>query len=188
MCSALNKVGAVSNYINVMASEDEFHTYFLEAQSKCIISLDLFIEKSIKAAENSGVEHIICFSLSDYMPLAVSVGYKIKFLKMKQGSFYNEKIILWKSFINMNGNPVGEFGHSTNLASIWGHTSGTIGFPKTVLLSNKGYNEVVMQYLNSIPHKKGEIFLNILVSFVVYGMLICMYNAIMFGTYSRNHS
>lgn len=42
--------------------------------------------------------------------------------------------------------------------SIWAHTGGTAGFPKTVLLADKAYNVVAMQYKMSMAHRRGKIF------------------------------
>ena len=65
--------------------------------------------------------------------------------------------------------------------SIWAHTGGTTGFSKTVLLTDKAYNAVAMQYKMSMAHRRGEVFLNIIVPFVVYGMLTCMHMPLCLG-------
>lgn len=65
--------------------------------------------------------------------------------------------------------------------SVWAHTGGTTGFPKTVLHKDNSYNVVVLQYMNSMEHKRGEVFLNIIVPFVVYGMLTCMHMPLCLG-------
>lgn len=41
---ALNKIGAVSNYLNVLSEGKEFETYFSEAKSKVVLTLDLFAD------------------------------------------------------------------------------------------------------------------------------------------------
>ncbi|MCR5322384.1 MAG: fatty acid--CoA ligase family protein [Lachnospiraceae bacterium] len=51
------------------------------------------------------------------------------------------------------------------------HTGGTTGFPKAVMLSDKAMNAVASQYINVSGIKRGEVFLNLKIPFVVYGIL-----------------
>ena len=176
---ALNKIGAISNYINAIASEDEFRTYFSEARSKCIVTLDLFAEKVIKSLDASVTKNVVVFSLADYMPKMTSIGYKLKFPKI---NLEYSNCIMWSDFISKSANSESdEFKHGADTVSIWAHTGGTTGFPKTVLLTDKAYNSVVMQYMQSMRHKRGEVFLNIIIPFVVYGMLTCLHMPLCLG-------
>lgn len=176
---ALNKIGAISNYINAIASEDEFRTYFSEARSKCVVTLDLFAEKVIKSLDASVTKNVVAFSLADYMPKMASIGYKLKFPKI---NLEYADCIMWCDFISKSTNSESyEFKHSADTVSIWAHTGGTTGFPKTVLLTDKAYNTVVMQYMQSMKHKRGEVFLNIIIPFVVYGMLTCLHMPLCLG-------
>lgn len=179
---ALNKIGAISNYINVIASETEFQSYFDEAKSKCVITMDLFAEKALRAGIQSGVEKIITFSLSEYMPYSVKVGYKMKMPQIDTSYLSDNRFIQWSDFLKFADSVSNiECGHDRNSVSIWAHTGGTTGFPKTVLLTDKAYNAVAMQYMKSMAHKRGEVFLNIIVPFVVYGMLTCMHMPLCLG-------
>lgn len=178
---ALNKIGAISNYINVIESESEIQKYFLEAKSKYIVTTELFLNKVLKASEKTEVTKIIKFSVSDYMPFMMKIGYKVKTknfvkTKLKNGT------IAWRDFIKQsdcvrNINVI----HGSESISIWGHTGGTTGVPKTVLLTNKAYNTVAMQYMKSMSYQRGQVFLNIIVPFVVYGMLTCMHMPLCLG-------
>ncbi len=179
---ALNKIGAISNYINIIASETEFQTYFSEARSEYVVTVDLFLEKTIQASKKVGVDKIITFSVSDYMPMMLKMGYKIRTKISNKENISNGKVIAWKDFLkradsvkNINTS------HDCNSTSIWGHTGGTTGVPKTVLLTDKAYNTVAMQYMKSMSYQRGQVFLNIIVPFVVYGMLTCMHMPLCLG-------
>ena len=65
---ALNKIGAVSNYINVLSSQEDLEIYFKDAESRVVVTLDLFAEKVISAAKQTGVERVISYSLGEWMP------------------------------------------------------------------------------------------------------------------------
>lgn len=178
---ALNKIGAISNYINIIESEAGFKTYFLEAKSNYIVTVDLFLGKTLQASEKIGVNKIITFSVSEYMPVMMKTGYKIK-TKSFSKKVSCDKIIDWKDFMDRANSvkDINTFTDSDSI-SIWGHTGGTTGVPKTVLLTNKAYNTVAMQYMKSMTYRRGQVFLNIIVPFVVYGMLTCMHMPLCLG-------
>ncbi len=178
---ALNKIGVISNYINIIASESEFETYFSEAQSKYVVTVDLFADKVIKASTKAGVKKIITFSVAEYMPTVTRLVYKMK-NKNQTYDLTSDKIVLWKDFLKLADKVEQiEINHDFNAVSIWGHTGGTTGFPKTVLLNDKMYNVVVMQYMKSMDYQRGQVFLNVIVPFVVYGMLTCMHMPLCLG-------
>jgi len=179
---ALNKIGAISNYISVIASETEFQTYFKDAKSKYVVAMDLFAEKVLTASKKSGVEKIILFSLSDYMPYSVKLVYKIKMPKTDTYFQLDNNVIQWSKFLKLADTAASvEWSHDCNSISIWAHTGGTTGFPKTVLLTDKAYNAVAMQYMKSMAHNRKDVFLNIMPPFVVYGMLTCMHMPLCLG-------
>ncbi len=179
---ALNKIGAISNYINVIASESEFQSYFAEAKSRFVVTLDLFAKKALQAGIKSGAERIITFSLADYMGPVTALGYKLKYAKASVNCPEDRRILPWKKLQALAARKVeAEWNHDSQRISIWAHTGGTTGFPKTVLLTDQAYNAVAMQYKMSMAHQRGEVFLNIIVPFVVYGMLTCLHMPLCLG-------
>lgn len=181
---ALNKLGVISNYINVIASEEEFQKYFYEAGSKYIVTMDLFAEKVLKAGNNSDVEKVVVFSVADYMPTITKTLYNIK-AKKQIPNLNSDKVIKWQDFMNLSEKVTQvNVNHNCNEVKIWAHTGGTTGFPKTVLLTDKAYNAVAMQYMyymKSIRYQREQVFLNVMPPFVVYGMLTCMHMPLSVG-------
>ncbi|MCM1185168.1 MAG: acyl--CoA ligase [Lachnoclostridium sp.] len=178
---ALNKIGAVSNYINVISSEEEMEIYFKESASQYVVTMDLFADKVLKAC---GIhDKVVVFSVSDYMPIQTKWIAKIKFSSFSHDIWEDKRVIRWKEFLLQAKTPEDNiiYKKDASSVSIWAHTSGTTGFPKTVLLTDKAYNAVVMQYMKSMKHQRGETFLNIMVPFVVYGMLVCMHMPLCMG-------
>ena len=94
---ALNRIGAVSNYINVLASAEEYEKYCRNAESEYVFVLDLFAEKAVTAIDQIGHGKVCVFSLDDYMPFPISVMYGLKMRKLKQ--YKNENVINWKDFL-----------------------------------------------------------------------------------------
>ena len=175
---ALNRIGAISNYINVLASADEYEKYFRDADSKYIFTLDLFAEKAMAAVDKRGYGQICVFSISDYMPFPLSFLYR---LKMKK-SYTHKAVIMWKDFMKKRKASISlpSF-HDCRNVSIYAHTSGTTGFPKTVMHTDYAYNAVAKQYNLCFKHDRSEIFFNMIVPFVTYGMLTCMHMPLCLG-------
>lgn len=63
---ALNKIGAIVNYVNVLSSQEEIESYITDASSKVVVALDLFAEKVLNVARNTPVHRIITYSLAGY--------------------------------------------------------------------------------------------------------------------------
>ncbi len=178
---ALNKIGAVSNYISALSSEEEMAVYFREAAAPYVVTMDLFADKVLKACNSDN--KIVVFSLSDYMPSHIRGVAKIKFSTFSHSIRKDKRVIFWKKFL-LQAKLAGDSSvhkRTPETVGVWAHTSGTTDFPKTVLLSDKAYNAVAMQYMKSMRHERGEVFLNIMVPFVVYGMLTCMHVPLCMG-------
>lgn len=175
---ALNRIGAISNYINVLASADEYEKYFRDADCKYIFTLDLFAEKAISAVDRMGYGQICVFSISDYMPFPISFLYGLK----KKKSHTRKSVIMWKDFMKKCEASISlpPF-HDCKNVSIYAHTSGTTGFPKTVMHTDYAYNAVAKQYNLCFAHDRNEVFLNMMVPFVTYGMLTCMHMPLCLG-------
>lgn len=179
---ALNKIGAISNYINVLSTEKEMEVCLADANSKWVVSLDLFAEKVIKAAKKNNAEKVIVYSLKAWMPALIRIGFSLKMRKFDK-SFFKDAIVLdWNSFLkNANGKELKEYRKETNSVCVYGHTGGTTGFPKTVLLNDQSVNAVAHQYYLTFPRKRGERFLNIIVPYVIYGLIACMHMPLSLG-------
>ena len=169
---ALNKIGAVSNFVNVLSSEKDLVNYFKDAGSELVVSLDLFADKVITASKQTEVKNVIVYSMEEWMPLSVKYGYKFKTRKLDRSFLSDDKVILWKSFIN-TADISDKFAYKKDPNSVCfhGHTGGTTGFPKTVLLTDNAFNAVVWQYVQSFPHHRKDVFLSVIVPFVVYGIV-----------------
>lgn len=177
---AINRIGAISNYINVLASAEEFEKYFREAESEYIFSLDLFADKALAAIKNIGHGKLCVFSLKNYMPFVASNIYSLKYGKKKFE--HGGNITSWKDFMSKGECDVKlPAFHDCRTVSIYAHTTGTTGFPKTVMHTDFAYNAVSSQYETSFPQERGEVFLNIIVPFVTYGMLTCMHMPLCVG-------
>lgn len=171
---ALNKIGAVPNFVNVLSTAEEFEEYFKDAKSDVIVTLDLFGKNVFEAADKYGARTVIVTSLADGMPAATAMGFKLKTRKLDRSFMEDEMALPWEDFI-----AAAEFSPKMKLNSkkspdtlaYLGHTGGTTGFPKSVYLDDNAFNYVAFNYNMSMAHKKGDVFLNAMIPYVVYSAI-----------------
>ena len=147
---ALNKIGAVVDYINVLSTAKDLVKFFRSNKSRVVVSADIFMNKTLLAAKAIDVDE----------------------------SYLQDDIVLtWDKFIATGAHvPDITYQKDPSKPALLAHTGGTTGFPKAVVLSDNAMNAVAFQY-HYIFHLdlKESVFLDLVVPFVVYGSLINMH-------------
>jgi len=182
---ALNRIGAVANYLNVLAEEKDLADFFEEAQSKVVVSLDLFARKVLGAAKKCAakkcvVEKVVVFPLDLGMPVMTKMGYRMKTRKMDRSWKEDELVMVWSDFVRMaDGQPEITYQKDSDKMCLLAHTGGTTGVPKAVMLSDRAMNAVASEqisiYKTLKEYKRGSVFLQVMIPFVVYGILTCIH-------------
>lgn len=183
---ALNKIGAVSDFLNVLSEEHDFKALFDEADAKTVLTLDLFAPKVVGAAKNSSVERIITFSIDQNMPSHIRLGYKLKTLGKLPKISATTQLISWDKFIQKGGAvKIISCIKNPNEICMLAHTGGTTGTPKAVRLDDRSMNAVAAQqrsvYEKLPEYDKKATFLQVIVPFVVYGILTCTHMPLCMG-------
>ena len=177
---ALNKVGAVANMINVFSGTREIERYLDEGESKYLIAVDLFYEKCYLAAKNKQIRQFITIPLFNSCGLVKRIGYK---LKVKTSINKNDRIVMTWNQLKKNDRierPVQKI-HNPAKCSVIGHTSGTTGFPKGVLISDNSINAIAAPYDKAFEHKRQESLLNLIVPFALYGLVVNLHMPLSLG-------
>ena len=175
---ALNKIGAVVDFINVLSTAKDLVKFFRANKSKVVVSADIFMNKALLAAKAIGVEHVISFSMEDDLPFLKKVGTLFQSNPDVDESYLQDKVVLtWDKFIATGAHvPDITYIKNPNTPALLAHTGGTTGFPKAVMLSDNAMNAVAFQYHYIFRvEPKENVFLNLVVPFVVYGSLINMH-------------
>lgn len=175
---ALNKIGAVVDFINVLSTAKDLVKFFRANKSKVVVSADIFMNKALLAAKAIGVEHVISFSMEDDLPFLKKVGTLFQSNPDVDESYLQDKVVLtWDKFIASGAHvPDITYIKNPNTPALLAHTGGTTGFPKAVMLSDNAMNAVAFQYHYIFRvEPKENVFLNLVVPFVVYGSLINMH-------------
>lgn len=168
---ALNRLGAVSNMVDLRTSIEGIHDYIKEVNAKYVFSLDIACQKIEKAIKNTAVQKVIVSSPADSLPVIKKAAYCIANSKK---SFKSDIYINCKDFIE-NGNAVEpDFpAYQKNTCCVIVHTGGTTGMPKGVMLSNENMNASVVQCCCSgFDFKRGHRWLGIMPPFIAYGIAV----------------
>lgn len=180
---AINHIGAVADYINVMSRPEDFAKFFEESDSHVVVTMDLFAGGVLKAAHETDIEKVIVYSITDDMPAPVKEGY-LQSAPAADLSWMEDPLVLpWEEFLRQ-----GAHCHKTfpvkdpHTAAVFGHTGGTTGFPKAVLLDDYACNAISASYRASIVVKTdNDRSLNCLVPFYVYGLVVCLHMTLCYG-------
>lgn len=161
---ALNRLGAVINFIQPTISDQEVLEQIDITNSKLVIILDKILDKYMKV--NFSVPTIV-----------LSVGESA-------GGFSGVMMRLtsrnssYKEFVTNIETKFDEI-NDGNAPAIIIYTSGSTGVPKGVILSNNNVNSAAWQCsISGKNYKRGEIFLNVLPPFIAFGISmlhLCFY-------------
>ena len=169
---ALNKIGAVPNYIYPNLTADEMKYFFEESKSEFVFMLgEPKIKKAVlEGANNTGVKTIIEASAIESFPELFKM---IASKKNKTNDIDDDRILKWKDFIRLGKEYKGvsrECKYDENKMSCLMHTSGTTSTPKAVMQSNKNPNAIVRNYeLSGQKFEPGKRYLQVLPIFVSFG-------------------
>lgn len=183
---ALNKIGAISNMIDLRYTKQAIKQFLNEVNSKYCIILDVCYSKISDIISDTNVKKVITVSPTNSIPKILKVGVELsKFVKGNKLLIpkNTNKYIDWNEFIACRKKcNIEEIVFSDDCLVAIVHTGGTTGIPKGVLLSNENFNNVVLQIKNSsVKANRNYRFLNIMPPFIAYGIALGLNTAITLG-------
>lgn len=185
---ALNKIGAVCNFIDLRMNKERILKYINDTNSKTVISFNGVSEKVHSILGESTAEKLIDVDVTDSLKPILGALYKLK----NKDRFKSESddVFTWKQFIKfgkeieddevelfklVNGKLTGKNNESSNIgeeAAAIVYTGGTTGEPKGAILSNNSLNRSAIQYGTAdIPRGENDRFLEFMPPFIAYGLV-----------------
>lgn len=135
---AINKIGAIVNFIHPVCGENEIKNSLNEMESKIIIAIDSNYWKLESIMNDTKLEKVILVSINHYMSFINKLRYhknKVRVKLTKNNKFYT----IWHDFIT-NAEKIYLTNYvndsDRNDPAIILHSGGTTGSPKGVVLSN----------------------------------------------------
>lgn len=181
---ALNKIGAISEMIHPLSSENEIKNYLNSTGSVMLIMIDMCYSKVKDIIKETNVYKTIVVSANDSMSPLMSISYQITKGSHIKKPNHKSEYITWKEFINSSKNYKKEINvlvESTNPAIIL-HSGGTTGEPKSIVIVNKSFNTLSVQaklMLDKI--NPGDKVLGILPIFHGFGLGVSIHASLCMG-------
>ena len=149
---ALNKIGAVSNILHPLLSENEIKDALNKYETKCLIALDITLDKIDKIINDTKVKKVIIISPSNSMNILLKTLYSIKTFKTKYKikTSLSNKYISWNKFMKV---PTKKTAYDKaplkDEPALILQSGGTTGTPKGIVLSNGNINASTVAVLNT---------------------------------------
>lgn len=149
--AALNKIGAVAQFVNPNYFKYNSKKYINDTGSKVLICLDRFYPEIKNAISETNVEKVLLSSISEYSSFLFKViarRQKIKESDKIEGISYMEL----PDFIKLGQNSkikINRLEYEANKPSVITYTSGTTGNPKGVVHTNDSINNMISIYSNT---------------------------------------
>ncbi len=191
---ALNKLGAVINLIDVRSDYKQIKKYLMEVKSSEVVVMDNFLPEFDKCMEDEDIDNIVenVITLSPYNSVLFPFNVLAEKKSRKEDSNLYSKIdeikkknkyMTWNDLMNVHKYRYPRYPrYKKNMVAALVHTGGTTGVPKTVKLSNENFNAMAIQYKSlNANYNKGDTFLNGIVPFVAYGIVVTIHMPMCLG-------
>lgn len=191
---ALNKLGAVINLIDVRSDYKQIKKYLMEVKSSEVVVMDNFLPEFDKCMEDEDIDNIVenVITLSPYNSVLFPFNVLAEKKSRKEDSNLYSKIdeikrknkyMTWNDLMSVHKYRYPRYPrYKKNIVAALVHTGGTTGVPKTVKLSNENFNAMAIQYKSlNANYNKGDTFLNGIVPFVAYGIVVTIHMPMCLG-------
>ena len=180
MFYALDVIGAKRNMVDLRTSVDGLQKYINEAESQYFVCMENFPPNQAKKLMDKTSTKRVLLAKVPYNALGGKLKQNVAKGIMNLSEFgykkLGDEILLLDDFkdyykyVSSDTNVEQEI--KTNEPSMYVHTSGTMSFPKTVMVSDEQQNFVSEQYKKSlIPFDPHDRFLAIMPPWIIYGIL-----------------
>lgn len=167
---AVNKLGAVANFLVLNATPQELHEQIAVSQSKVVITVDVAGKQIAEAVKDTSAERVVSVSLAQSMPPVTAALYRLK------AKTAPSALTPWRKFIEAGKNVDASYpAAARETAAVIEYTGGTTGKAKGVLISNGAANAVAFQYIvsdNLLDFEPGQRLLGIIPPFLAYGVFL----------------
>ena len=174
---AIDRIGAVANWVDMKLSPAEVEFYLTRAKSKVVLVLELIFQKVYANRGHAPAEHFVVLPLAPY--LTPELGRKLRV-----GVWEGEKgpgCVSWKEFLQDTGESVPESARWEEPVAIT-YTGGTTGPAKGVMLSRRAFRASLEQYTQvGTMYGRGGATLVLLPLFSAFGLCQCVHVPLCLG-------
>lgn len=183
---ALNKIGAIANMIDVRSTPSQLVEIAKKTRPKMLVVMSFYLKQLETVRKQLGLDKIILLRGCDSMPASVTFWYKLgeHFNRRRKIVNNNQIYTFWQEFLEsgISCNECLDNIMNSNDTAVIFQTSGTTGFPKSVIHVNETLDfsaKSILEFLNN-PHP-GDTLLSILPIFTLYGFVSSIHMPLRFG-------
>ncbi len=184
MFYAINLIGAVSNMVHPLSSENEIAFYLNDSSSVAAITLDQFYPKFAAIRDKVKLEKLIITSIADALSPVMALGYKLTEGRKIAPVPKEDGVVMWKDFLRQGAKYRGEYKCPRDAqegAAIL-YSGGTTGVTKGILLSNLNFNALSRQIVAMNPmFAPGDKMLAIMPMFHGFGLGVSIHSMLASG-------
>lgn len=166
---ALNKIGVVSRWFDVRASEKDIENYANDSSCKCIVAFDMLLPKIQAVINNTKLEKVLIIYPTDSLSFVMQAAYSLKANKLPKDS----RFIRYKEFVKKGSpqNDVPCVAFDKERPSVMIQSSGTTGKPKIIVHSDFSATSCAkkMSYTD-LPIDQGKSVLDALPPWIAYAI------------------
>ncbi|MHB1483552.1 MAG: class I adenylate-forming enzyme family protein [Saccharofermentanales bacterium] len=182
---ALNKLGAIANMVHPLTPSDELSEIIQKTRSVCLFVLNAFYPKYKDMLPKTGNRHTIVCAITDYLSLVKKFGFYVtKGRKIKKVET-DSMTITWNDLLAGSKSAIGEYERviQPKECAVYLHSGGTMGIPKTIMLSSYNFNVLALQgpYIIGIAKPAGYSIASILPVFHGFGLCMGMHTMMVSG-------
>lgn len=181
---ALNKIGAISNMVHPLSSQNEIRHYIELSKSVAVLTIDATFATVYNIVPGTTVQNIIVTSPSNSMIYMKPI---YKTTQLTSNRIPREKgIIKWWRFRRLGRKVdygVDEYTDGSYPATIL-YSGGTTGKPKGIVLSNLNFNALALSSLTFVKIGVGDKILAIMPIFHGFGLGVCVHTCMSVGAQS----
>ncbi|HWQ59470.1 MAG TPA: AMP-binding protein [Clostridia bacterium] len=184
MFYALNVIGAVSNMVHPLSSENEIAFYLNDSRSVAAITLDQFYPKFAAIRGKVKLDRLIITSIADALSPVMALGYKLTEGKKIPPVPKDGWVVLWKDFLKAGAQYEGDYilRHKAEEGASILYSGGTTGVTKGILLSNLNFNALAYQTIAANPmFRAADKMLAIMPMFHGFGLGISIHTVLVNG-------
>lgn len=179
---ALNKIGAVSNWLDVRTTGTELIREIKGHDSRVLITFDLLLPRVEEIIDDTSLSHVLVLSPGDDISPLKRIGYKLT--KRPPSLPKDERYINYKDFLNLgdHGCEAETALYQTGETTVIIQSSGTTGLAKSIMHSDYSLNQSTRKLSYSdYPCYPGTRMLMVIPPWVAYGLINTLYFSLMMG-------
>lgn len=183
---AINRIGAVANMVHPKTPPEELRHFLQSTGSDMLFILDAFLKKQVTMIEQIHLSRVIVARIGDFLSPIKSVGFYAVSGRKIPAIPSSPVFVSWKSFLRRSAHAERipyQRAAMPGSPSVFLHSGGTTGLPKTIVLSSYNFNVLAVHgpmivnipdpFLSGIPPRKAMV--TILPLFHGFGLCMGMH-------------